>query len=238
MSDMISRKSFRRFIVIIAGAGLLGAVAGFVVSQIVPEKWGAEAIVLISRAGSAPLEPPSLVLERLRSTSFLTIALERKGLGHLVRSLASTGGGQMSVSVIRQADAVKIEIQDRTAQGAIDLVTAIYEALRDELDKTIDRNRDYLLEQQKGLAAIADQSLHFSDQEGTAMNLVEILRDKRGVETLLANLEPTRLVVPISAGFRPVFPRPSYFALAGLIAGLTLGYILAVGRRLLGLRDA
>ncbi len=238
MPNMISKKTFRRFVVTIAGAGLIGAAAGLVASQVVPEKWGAEAVVLLARASSTAVDPSPLVLERLRSTSFLTTALERKGLGHVVRSLDANGGGQLTVSLVRQTDAVRIRAQDRTAQGASEIVTAIFDALKDDLVKNLVRNRQLFVEQQKALVATAEQLRQVADQVSVASDLVEVMRDMRSMDSLLENIEPTRLLAPVSVGFRPDFPKPSYFALAGLIAGLTLGYILAVGRRLLGLRDA
>lgn len=235
MSEKISQRAFRRFVFTIGLTGVVGAALGLMVARFVPEKWSAEAVILIGQTGSGesmkPVEPATLVLERIRSSSFLKAALEPKGLGGMVEVLDPNTGGQLSASVIRQADAVRIQVLDRSAASAAAAVSAIYEALQADLDKDTVRLQHLLHEQQASLAAEAKSA---GSDSSRASESADLLKEARAIDVQLAALRPTHLLSPVSVSSRPVFPKPSYFTLAGLIAGLLIGYVVAVARRLLG----
>ena len=249
----------RRHRLALLGGALMGGTLGLAVAFVLPAQWEAVAQLRVAQlGGSAPVEQPLMVVERVTQKSFGDDALKRMGISpdesnpkaSLLRNSLKAKvekSGLVGVRVrgaspdeaARFADAVVAELVSthaKMAEPTLQRWRSEIEEIDMELkrgDREIERLRGSL-ERQAGIDQIA--SLF---QAVVSNILLSREKEVRGVRERKRELQeqlspertfPTASLGRVNVSTRPVFPRKPLFAVGGLVIGLLMGVLLSVVR--------
>lgn len=238
----------------IAGVGLAGLLAAGGFLAVAPAKYEAQVMVEMAqiRAGGPngtsamnPIEPPQLLIERLKNPNTYTAQAVQACAGGDAQMSGATMAGLVKASIPRNVNHV-VEIKVRRATPALaqqcaqglfemiqrqqaDLVKPQQEEMRRTLAGLVTRfseNQNYVLKAEKaGLYNV----MYLARRDET-MYLIQQIDD---LQRALARDAQARLVSPVYATPYAVWPKTALTLALGVMGGLMAGLLFALGRRVL-----
>lgn len=248
----------RRHRLALLGGALMGGALGLAVAFSLPARWEAVALLRVAQlGGSAPVEQPLRVVERVTQKSFGDDVLRRMGVSpdesnpkaSLLRNSLKVKveksdlvgvrvRGASPDEAARFADAVIAELASvhaKTAEPTLQRWRSEIEEIDMELkrgDREIERLRGSLERQAGAQTATLFQAVVSNILLSREKELREIRERKRALQEQLSpeRTFPTATLGRINVSTRPVFPRKPLFAVGGLVIGLLMGVLLSVVR--------
>ncbi len=193
-------------------------------------------------------EEPAALIQRLRlNTSYPAEARQDCGISK-DEEMGEYLGGRLEVLTIKGvANAVEMKVRASTPDQARKCAEGIVEMLAKQQAHLIDEHfsgrQEQLLQYQQ---ALRDEQLQLEKIKKTELGNFGYLAklDKLGwlraridalqEEAMLSRAHPAKLTTPIYLKSRPVSPKRGPMLLLGVIMGLTLGLLYALGREALG----
>lgn len=260
--DLVTFARRHRFALL--GGALMGGALGLAVAFALPAQWEAVALLEVAQlgvaqpGGSAPVEQPLRVVERVTQKSFGDDALKRMGvspdesnpkaslLRNSLKAKVEKSGlvgvrvrGASPDEAARFADAVVAELVSthaKMAEPTLQRWRSEIEEIDMELkrgDREIERLRGSL-ERQAGIDQTASlfQAVVSNILLSREKELREVRERKRELQEQLSpeRTFPTASLGRVNVSTRPVFPRKPLFAVGGLVIGLLMGVLLSVVR--------
>lgn len=249
----------RRHLLALLGGALIGGALGLAVAFALPAQWEAVALLRVAQlGGSAPMEPPLRAVERVKQKSFEDDVLGRMGVspgesspkasllrdglkvkveksdlvGVRVRGASPDEAARFADAVIAELASVHARMAEPTLQrwrGEIEEIDAELKRGGREMDRLSD-----LLGRQSGAtqtAALSQAVLSniLLSRETELRGFRErkrVLQEQRSPERTF----PTASLGRVDISARPVSPKKSLFAAAGLMIGVFMGVLLSVLR--------
>lgn len=234
---------------------LLGAMAGAFVSLAEPVRWEARAVIKVgyimapqvSGVAFIPIEPPQVVVERLKARSFLAAAAKRAKDEQIAAFLDPDEGAALKVRVIRNTDLLSLSV----AGGPSELVRISMEGLVDELIykhnlsinsyledilreiESIDSEIKSDLKRAAETSVSRERPLRQASAEFDQMAAVKYVQLTKLRERVAAsNFRSTALIEPISFFGRRKFEPLWRASVFGAISGISLAviWVLWLGR--------
>ena len=223
--------------------GLLGA-TGFL--MLVPAKYEVTAVVQPATIGmivattttTTTVEPVAQTIERLKLVTFygddtvkVCQAGSAKDLAEGVK--VSIVKGNNLVSLAHRADSVALaeacmaKIVGQLSQSQIDIATPLIKELEDQRASTkqqIDDAESFLVQHEKGLSSAPTGSVLLMLKREELMKLQKLYREQR-IQLTEPLTQPMKLLEPIYAPERAVFPKKLLTVAGGFIGGLFLGLL-------------
>ncbi|MEY4710693.1 MAG: hypothetical protein RIS88_143 [Pseudomonadota bacterium] len=238
----------------IAGTGVAGLLAAGGFLAAVPAKYEAQAMIEMTqiRGGGLngavslnPIEPASLLIERLKNPTAYTPEAIQACAGDAGKLSAAGLAGLVKASIPRNiSHVIEIKVRRATpalaqqcAQGLFEMIrlqqAALVKPHQDEIRRTLEglvnrftENQNYVLKTEKaGLYNV----MYLARRDET-MYLIQQIDE---LQRALARDAQARLVSPTYATPDPVSPKTALTLALGALGGLMAGLLYALGRRVL-----
>jgi len=239
----------------IAVGGLLGLLFSLAYVVLTPNKYEARLQLQMaqfvqsnsnsnSNSESNNSEEPAALIQRLRIPTVYPVNVQQKCGMPENGEFGDYLGGVLKVAVVKNvASAVEMTVSGPSSSRAKECAEAIVAMVtaqqRSQIeDRLVGRQaqvmeyKHALLEEQQQLEKIRKSELgNFGYlAKLDKMSWLRARIDALHEEALLSQLHPAKLVSPIFAPSRPVSPRVKLVLLLGMMAGLMLGLLYALGR--------
>ncbi len=225
--------------------GLLGA-TGFL--MLVPAKYEATAVIQPATIGmivattttttTTTVEPVAQTIERLKLVTFygddtvkVCQAGSAKDLAEGVKVSIVKGNNLISLAYradsVALAEACMAKIVDQLSQSQLDIATPLIKELEDQRASTkqqIDDAERFLTQHEKGLSSAPTGSVLLMLKREELMKLQKLYREQR-IQLTEPLTQPMKLLEPIYAPERAVFPKKLLTVAGGFIGGLFLGLL-------------
>lgn len=245
---------FKRHSLALVGGAFIGGVLGLWVAFTLPVQWEANVLIQVGQVWNGGfIEPPIRVIERIKSRGFEKAVSARMGVP---LSEASSHRYNFNVDLMGKTELLKLRVQGKSREAAEQLArAAMVELSKTHLQMmmpTINRWREELDEVNSELKRVDIELArikHLSDKKTSILNnenfysailAINILSSRdaqiRTLQerkyTIEDRLSPERTFSTTDWGVdvsdRPVSPRKSIYAAAGLVSGLLIGMLLSV----------
>jgi len=235
-------RSLRRRWLIVVGMGLLGALAGWLIAQVIPAHYEAVGTVRMAQVALLigenvqikPVEMPAQAAERVVMPGFL----QASGLlqsGEAMKDLRR----KVAARPVRDSDQLEIRFRDRSPDAAAQGLRKVFDLLRQRQDalalpamQSIAQQLQTVQEfRRAGEAGGARPArLESSLQLSFAGRENELLRWEASLQAAMAppSTTPAVLVEGVGISDEPVGPGGALLGVAGLVAGLILGLAAAL----------
>jgi hypothetical protein len=176
----------------IAAGMIAGVTVGLIVYALQPSRWEGSVLVQLGHIEGQPIEEATVVLERLKSKSFVRAVVEKSGRNDLADVLGIDGDGGLTAKLVRNSDALSISVIAPTrdlAQVSIDsAASTLFDRHRAILDS-------YLNDGQNG------------SPKGTTERLNSSTKGRHATRTTRTGevTDETRLVEASSVSEAPIF---------------------------------
>jgi len=227
--------------------GLLGA-TGFL--MLAPAKYEATAVVQPATIGmivattttttttTTTVEPVAQTIERLKLVTFygddtvkVCQAGSAKDLAEGVKVSIVKGNNLVSLGYradsVALAEACMAKIIGQLSQSQYDIATPLIKELEDQRASTkqqIDDAESFLVQHEKGLSSAPTGSVLLMLKREELMKLQKLYREQR-IQLTEPLTQPMKLLEPIYAPERAVFPKKLLTVAGGFIGGLFLGLL-------------
>lgn len=224
--------------------GLLGA-TGFL--MLVPAKYEATAVIQPATIGmivatttttTTTVEPVAQTIERLKLVTFygddtvkVCQAGSAKDLAQGVKVSIVKGNNLVSLGYradsVALAEACMAKIVGQLSQSQIDIATPLIKELEDQRASTkqqIDDAERFLAQHEKGLSSAPTGSVLLMLKREELMKLQKLYREQR-IQLTEPLTQSMKLLEPIYAPERAVFPKKLLTVAGGFIGGLFLGLL-------------
>lgn len=249
----------RRHRLALLGGALMGGTLGLAVAFVLPAQWEAVAQLRVAQlGGSAPVEQPLRVVERVTQKSFGDDALRRMGVSpDESNPKASLLRNSLKVKV-EKSDLVGVRVRGASPDEAARFMNAVIAELvsvhakmaeptlqrwrseTEEIDVELKRG-DRELERLRGSLERRSGAQTASMFQAVLTSNILLSREtelrgfrerKRALQEQLSpeRAFPTSTLGRIEVSTRPVFPKKPLFAVGGLVIGLLMGVLLSVVR--------
>ena len=212
--------------------GALGLVLGVGIYFAQPVRWKGHAIVRIGQYSQTQIEPPSTVVERLRSLPFLKRVAERAKNSELIKLLNEDEGGGMVIRTTKNSDALEIAVfadSEEIARSAIDAIVSELISKHQAILNLyqVDTQRELVqlgLEIEVHSKRIETASQRSSGGDKAAAGFF-ILAIQHVLELKIkANARPTSLVESAAVSEKRAFTSLWRTALLGMVLGLVVSF--------------
>lgn len=222
--------------------GLLGA-TGFL--MLVPAKYEATAVIqpatigmIVATTTTTTVEPVAQTIERLKLVTFygddtvkVCQAGSAKDLAEGVKVSIVKGNNLVSLGYradsVALAEACMAKIVGQLSQSQIDIATPLIKELEDQRASTkqqIDDAERFLAQHEKGLSSAPTGSVLLMLKREELMKLQKLYREQR-IQLTEPLTQSMKLLEPIYAPERAVFPKKLLTVAGGFIGGLFLGLL-------------
>ncbi len=260
LEDEISLEDIIDFLMeswkVILGIGLLGLLGSVGFLAVTPNQYEAIAQIQMAQISAnnnntnpmgVNVEEPNLLLMRLKvPTTFSDEDMNACGLKGQKKPAESIVAMTNFSAVKGVGSIVELKIQMESREGAIICAQALFESIRESQNQIL---KPYIEEAKVLLAKYQDrlkdtQSLvSRADKSGAALSAaylanrdeVKFLTDESiRLNTFITagDARQTKLVSPIYASEAPVYPKKKNFLIVGFLAGLFIGVLLAMIRKI------
>ena len=238
----------------ILGVGIAGGLAGGGFLALAPAQYEAEAMIEMAQirtggpnGGSVmnPIEPPALLVERLKNPSAYTpeaiqacAAGEARFDGETIAKLvkASIPKNVTSVAELKVRRSTPA-LAEQCATGLFEMVSrqqaALLKPQQEEMRATLAGLQTRFGENQNYVAKAEKAGLYgmvYLARRDESMYLIQQIDE---LQRALTRDAQARLVSPVYASPQQVFPKRSLTLVLGLMGGLMLGLLFTLGRRVL-----
>jgi len=256
----------RRNLRSLLGGTLLGGVLGLVIAFAIPAQWEASALIRVGQLGGTTIEPSLLVIDRIKNKSFQNDVLKGLGLSIDESNEIAKDFRDSLKAKLEKSDLISLTIRSADNEEAKRYMSAVISEVKNIHSKisapTINRWQEELaaIEQELKLALAESERLVKSLDGREASNeksfsqaalLSSILlaseaelRDTRHRKRVVKELlSPERTYAAqglgrVEVSEKPVFPKKSLFAVAGLFLGLLLAVLSSILKPICARRSA
>ena len=238
----------------ILGIGIAGGLASGGFLALTPAQYEAEAMIEMAQirasgpnGGSvmSPIEPPALLIERLRNPSAYTpeaiqacaageARFDGESMATLVKASIPKNVSSVAELKVRRSTPA---LAEQCAKGLFEMVSrqqaALLKPQQEEMRATLaglqtrfGENQSYVAKAEKtGLSGMV-----YLTRRDESMYLIQQINE---LQRALVREAQARLVSPVYASPQQVFPKRSLTLMLGLMGGVVLGLLFTLGRRVL-----
>jgi uncharacterized protein involved in exopolysaccharide biosynthesis len=223
--------------------GIIGLVISSVYVTIAPREYEATWQMQLAQLGNKNIEEPAALAARLRPAGMYPIGVQQHCGMTSVVDIDDNLNNKLEIKPVKDLpNIVQIKIRanssEQAKQCAEALVTLIIAHQQGLIEESLAGRQEQMVQYQQALkeerrqldkTAKTEQNIAYL----AALDNLSWLRtrvDAIQEEILLSQMHPAKLMVPISAPGKPSSPNTKRILLLGILSGLMLGLLYAIGR--------